>query len=117
MRIISLRYAAISRITGIHQDTVRKAVQLYHKKGDRYVRYSAKGRGGGRPRKIPAHIEAELISYKTLNDMRFLSLPRRAELIRREHGIEIGSQLLGALYRRNKIRYLQAKKFTRIPEI
>ena len=110
------RYSTISTATGIHQDTVRKAIQLFHKKGNRYERTSMKGRGGGRPRAIPPDLEAELVTWESLNEMRFLSLRRRAELIRRAHGINVGAYMLANLYRRNGIRYLQAKKWTRVSD-
>ena len=109
-------YATISRATGIHQDTVRTAILLYHQKGNRYVKFKRKGLGGGRRRIVPPDLEAELVKWETLNEMRFLSLRRRAELIRRQHGIAVGPAILGDLYRRNGIRYLQAKKFTRVTD-
>ena len=48
--------------------------------------------------------------------MRFLSLPRRVELIRREHGLIVAPHILRHLYQRKKIRYLQAKKWTRVTD-
>ena len=41
--------------------------------------------------------------------MRFLPLCRRAELIRRKYGIRLGRKHLARIYKRNGIRYLQAK--------
>ena len=70
--------------------------------------------GVGRPRRLPDHVEAELISREILNDMRFLPLRRRVELIRREHGIEIGASGLGKMYRRHGVKYLQAKVVKRL---
>ena len=62
-------------------------------------------------------MEAELIKWEKLNEMRFLSLQRRTELIRREYGIVVGTAVLAELYRRNGIRYLQAKRFTRVTDV
>ena len=62
---------------------------------------------------MPAHIEAEITSWKTLNEMRFLPIQRRLELIFREHGIMISGNTLSRLYKRNGVRYLQAKKLRR----
>ena len=47
--------------------------------------------------------------------MRFLSLGRRRELIKREHGIVLGKNALPRIYDRNGVRYLQAKKKKRVP--
>ena len=96
-------YSAISRATGMLHETVRSAILLFHKKGDRYAKNSMFGHGGGRPRTVPAHIEAELITEEALNDMRYLTLAGRAELIRRKRGLKVEQSVLGALYRRNGI--------------
>ena len=57
------RWCDIARATGVNDDTVRTAVLLYHRKGNRYIRFSAKGRGGGRRRTITPDIEAQLIRW------------------------------------------------------
>ena len=103
------RWCDISRATGLHPDTIRKAVMLYHKKGNRYIPVCARNYPVGRPRVITANLEAQITSWQTLNDMRFLSIRRRQELIRREHGVYIGVKTLAKIYQRNKIRYRQTK--------
>ena len=62
---------------------------------------------------MPPHLEAQLISKQTLYEMRFLSLARRAELIRREHGISLERWAIGEMYKRNGVKFLQAKKTKR----
>ena len=77
------RWCDIARATGVHVDTVRKAVMLHHKRGNKFESDSVRNKNVGRPRTIPAELEAQLTSWETLNEMRFLSLPRRRELILR----------------------------------
>ena len=44
---------------------------------------------GGRKRKIPARIEAELVSWELLNEMRFFGLDKRLEMILSRYGISV----------------------------
>ena len=104
------RWCDISRATGLHVDTIRKAIGLFHKKGDRYVASNGSTCAVGRPRTVTAEFEARITTREKLYEMRFLSLARRVELIRREYGVSLGVDLLSAIYKRNGVRYLQAKK-------
>ena len=52
------RWCDISRATGVHQDTVRKAVERHHKRGNKFDSASVRNRFVGRPRTIPAELEA-----------------------------------------------------------
>ena len=56
------RWCDISRATGVHPDTIRKAVLLYHQKGNRYVPVNGRNNPVGRPRVITANLEAQLTS-------------------------------------------------------
>ena len=67
----------------MHRDTIRRAILLYHKRGNRFLECNGTNFPMGRPRILPQEVEAQLISRQTLYEMRFLSLPRRIELIRR----------------------------------
>ena len=97
------RYCDISRATGLHRATVRNAIKLFHKRGDRYERCRDNVRPVGRPRVIPEDLEAQLTSYETLNDMKFLSIPRRVEIIRREFNWTLGEKTLRMIYKRNGV--------------
>ena len=65
--------------------TVRRVILRYHNLGNRYDTDSFKR--GGRKRKLPPHVESELASWELLNEMRFLGLDKRLELIRRRYGV------------------------------
>ena len=67
-------------------------------------------------RKVPQHIEEELVSYEMLNEMRFLSLERRVKMIHERFGIVIPASSLSLIYSRNRVSYRKAKKATRISE-
>ena len=108
------RWCDIGRATGVHPQTCRRAVALFHRRGNRFTRDSANSCPLGPPRRIPPELEARLVSRETLYEMRFLSMPRRAELIRRDHGISIGRCALAKLYKRNGVKYLQATKVKRL---
>ena len=112
---VAARWGDIGRATGLHRETCRWAIIRFHKRGNRFAGGSANNCPLGRRRLIPQDLEARLISRQTLYEMRFLSLQRRVELIRREHGISIGVRTLGDLYKRNGVKYLQAKKVRRLP--
>ena len=107
------RWCDISRATGIHPGTVRKAIATFHKRGNRFLKCCAANFAMGRPRHVPQDVEAQLITREKLYEMRFLSLRRRAELIRREHGLQLSSDVVKRMYKRNRIRYLQATKVKR----
>ena len=77
------RWCDIERATGIHRVTARKAIKTFHKRGNRYLRRCAANFAMGRPRTVPPDLETQLTSKETLYEMRFLSLDRRVELIRR----------------------------------
>ena len=109
------RWCDISRATGVHQESCRRAVLLFHKRGNRFLKVNASNYPMGRPRVMPPELERQLCSKETLYEMRFLSLARRVELIRREHGIVFGDRGLAKLYKRNGVRYLQASKIKRLP--
>lgn len=108
------RWCDISKATGVHPDTIRKAILLYHARGNRYLECTAKNFALGRPRFITPSLERELVTKETLYEMRFLSLQRRTVLIQREYGISVAKGTLAALYKRNGIKYLQAKKAKRV---
>ena len=108
------RWCDIGRATGVSPDTIRTAVQRYHNNGNRFIPTNGKTCAVGRPRVIPESLEAELTSRETLYKMRFLSTKRRRELIRREHGVQLGKNTLARIYHRNGVRYLQAKKVKRV---
>ena len=108
------RWCEISKATGMHRDTIRMAVLLYHKRGNRFFKCNSTNFAMGRPRTVPQDVEALLTSKKTLYEMRFLSLARRTELIRREQGIELAPRTLATMYKRNGVKYLQAKKAKRL---
>ena len=60
------RWCDIARATGVHQTTCRKAVNLYHKKGNRFVPVNGQNYAVGRPRKLTAELEAQITSDETL---------------------------------------------------
>ena len=109
------RWCDISRATGVHKETCRRAILRFHRRGNRFTRDSANSCPLGPPRRIPPELEARLVSKETLYEMRFLSMLRRAELIRRDHGISVSRWTLAGLYKRNGVRYLQATKVKRLP--
>ena len=107
------RWCDISRATGLNVDTIRKAVKLFHERGNRFLKCSGKNFPVGRPRFIPPELERTLVTKEILYEMRFLSLLRRAVLIRRDYGINIAKGTLAALYKRNGVKFLQASKARR----
>ena len=112
-RHVVARYAAISRETGISEQTIYSAIKRYHLKGNKYGSPSRKGQLAPRKPVTPPEVERQLVSWETLNRMRFLPLRRRIDLIRREHGVKMSTDTLARLYRRNGVDYRQAKKVTR----
>ena len=106
-------WGEISKQTGVNKDTIRKAVTRFHKNGDRWLPVNAAYNNVGAPRLLSASIEAEITSWQTLNDMRFLPMRRRLELIRREHGIAVSLNTLRRVYKRRGVRFLQAKAVKR----
>ena len=100
------RWCDIERATGVHADTIRKAVLLYHKRGNRYLERCGANFALGRPKVIPPELEAHLVTKETLYEMRFLSLPRRVELICRDHGVLTHPRTLADMYKRNGVKYL-----------
>ena len=113
---VAMRWCDIARVTGVHKWTVQKAIQRYHEKGNRYVKAKRVGYSAGRPHLFPAEIEAEICSWASLNEMRFLSLAKRVPLIEAKYGRRIGPKTLMKLYKRNGVRCRQAKKITRAPD-
>ena len=71
---------------------------------------------GGRKRKIPARIEAELVSWEILNEMRFFGLDKRLEMILSRYGIIVKRKTLQDLYARNKVTFRQPSKVLRVSE-
>ena len=65
---------------------------------------------GPRARAVTAELEEKITSKSKLYEMRFLSLPRRRELIMREYNVTFGKHALRRMYKRAGIKYLQAKK-------
>ena len=108
------RWCDIAKATGVHVDTCRKAVKMYHERGNKFKLDRVRPINAPRVRVIPAEIEAQLASYETLKEMRFLSLPRRRELIMREYGVYFGKHALRRLYKRNGISFKQAKSKRRL---
>ena len=107
------RWSDIAKATGVHPDTIRKAVLLYHARGNRFLKCCGANFALGRPKVIPPELERTLISKESLYEMRFLSLPRRVELIRRDHGVHMIPKTLAEMYKRNGIRFLQPKETKR----
>ena len=108
------RWCDIRRATGVHEDTARKAIATFHKRGNRFLKCCAANFAVGRPSSVPPDLEAHLTSKDTLYEMRFLSVERRVELIRREHGLVLSKQAVKRMYKRNGVRYLQASKMKRV---
>ena len=100
------RWCDISRATGMNPNTIKKAICTYHNRGNRFIKVNAKNFPVGRPPIMPPHLEARLTTKQVLYEMRFLSLERRCELIRREHGISIARWSLAKMYKRNGVRNL-----------
>lgn len=67
------------------------AIKLYHANGNRFVPSSEKNYARGTRRTIPANVEAELSTQESLYEMRFLSMPRRVELIRRQYNLSVST--------------------------
>ena len=51
------RWCDISKATGVHPDTIRKAILLFHKRGNRYLECTGKNFALGRPRFITPSLE------------------------------------------------------------
>ena len=96
-------YSDVARATCLHKSTVRGTILRYHRLGNRYDHDAF--RRGGIGRKIPANIEAELVSWEMLNEMRFFSLDRRLEIIHSRYGVRISRQTLQQLYARNGVSF------------
>jgi hypothetical protein len=56
------------------------------------------------------------VSWETLNDMRFLTLVSRCNMIQERYNIVISRGILREVYRRNKVTYRQPKKTLRVTE-
>ena len=111
---IVTRWCDICRATGVHEDTARKAINKFHKRGNRFLKCCAANFAVGRPSIVPPDLQAHLTSKDTLYEMRFLSLDRRVELIRQEHGLVLSTKAVKRMYKRNGVRYLQAAKMKRV---
>ena len=81
------RWCDIARATGVHRDTCRKAIGIYHKRGNKFKSRCAVSDPGPRYKAVSAELEAHLTSKEKLTEMRFLSMARRRELIRRDYGV------------------------------
>ena len=107
---IVARWCDIGRATGVNPETCRKAIGNFHRRGNDFKPRGARFSPGPRARAVSAELEAELTSKRSLYALRFLSMARRRELVQREHNIRLGKHTLTRMYKRNGIKYLQAKK-------
>ena len=57
------RWCDISRATGVHPNTVRKVVLLYHQRGNRFESRIVRNYAGPRTRVVPPELEAQLTSH------------------------------------------------------
>ena len=108
------RWCDISKATGINPNTIRKALQTYHRRGHRFLKCNATNFRMGRPCVLPRDVEAQLVSRETLYSMRFLPIQRRVELVNNQHGTHLSVEGFTNLYKRNKVKYLQSSKAKRL---
>ena len=79
------------------ESTVRHNLIRFHRNGDQFVRYKARGRKSS----IPRHLMEKMVDSETLVAMRFLPMYRRAEIHSRDFGIRVSVNHLKTIYKKH----------------
>ena len=109
---ITARVSQIAKALGFNWMTVKSIIKRFHANGNQFLPRPRPIR----PRKVPARVEEELISRELLNEMRFLPLAARCQIVRERYQLAISVTCLAKLYKRNKVKYRPAKTTIRVSE-
>ena len=111
--VVRHSYAAIARSTRLNPETVRVVIKRFVSNG--YVARPSKY-GGGKRSPVSPEMLKRLICEETLYNQRFLPLKRRINDIKKKFHVDLTFWQLRQLYKRNNVRYLQAKASMRLTE-